>query len=155
MADPTQPMLKPPLLLGGALALGCLLSAILPVGPGLGTGNAPAMAVGSLFVLLGFILAFFAARSIFEVTRGRAPEDTQPVLVTEGPYRFTRNPIYIGLVLIYFGLSIVLTSIWVLALLIPVLILLQRNIVPAEEAELEAEFGDTYRKYKARVPRWV
>ena len=57
--------------------------------------------------------------------------------------------------LVYFGLSIVLTSMWVLLLLIPTLVILQRGVVKREEAYLERKFGDAYRAYKARVPRWV
>ncbi len=73
----------------------------------------------------------------------------------DGPYTITRNPIYIGLILVYFGLAIVMTSLWVLLLLIPVLMILQRGVVLPEEAYLERKFGDAYRKYKARVPRWL
>jgi protein-S-isoprenylcysteine O-methyltransferase Ste14 len=75
--------------------------------------------------------------------------------VVEGPYKVTRNPIYIGFVLAYFGLAIMLTSVWVLLLLIPVLIVLQRGVVEREETYLERQFGETYRKYQARVPRWL
>ena len=57
--------------------------------------------------------------------------------------------------LVYFGLAIVLTSVWVLLLLIPVLLILQRGVVEREEAYLERQFGEAYRKYKARVPRWL
>ena len=53
------------------------------------------------------------------------------------------------------GLAIMLTSLWVLLLLIPVLIILQRGVVAPEEAYLERQFGEAYRKYKARVPRWL
>ena len=67
----------------------------------------------------------------------------------------TRNPIYIGFVLAYFGLAIILTSLWVLLLLIPVLVILQRGVVEREEAYLGRQFGDAYRKYQARVPRWL
>jgi protein-S-isoprenylcysteine O-methyltransferase Ste14 len=56
-------------------------------------------------------------------------------------------------VLVYFGLSIVLTSVWVLLLLFPVLVILQRGVVAREEVYLERKFGDAYRAYKARVPR--
>jgi protein-S-isoprenylcysteine O-methyltransferase Ste14 len=59
------------------------------------------------------------------------------------------------MVLVYFGLAIVLTSIWVLVLLIPVLSILQRGVVVPEEAYLDRKFGDAYHRYKARVPRWV
>ncbi|MGH6833525.1 MAG: methyltransferase family protein, partial [Methyloceanibacter sp.] len=83
------------------------------------------------------------------------PGQPSTALVVEGPYRVTRNPIYIGFVLAYFGLAVVLTSVWVLLLLIPVLIILQRGVVKPEEVYLEQQFGETYRKYKARVPRWL
>ena len=53
------------------------------------------------------------------------------------------------------GLAIILTSLWVLLLLIPVLMVLQRGVVEREEDYLERQFGDAYRKYKARVPRWL
>jgi protein-S-isoprenylcysteine O-methyltransferase Ste14 len=83
------------------------------------------------------------------------PGEPATALVTAGPYRFTRNPVYIGFVLVYFGLSIVLTSVWVLLLLAPVLVILQRGVVKPEEAYLERKFGDAYRAYEARVPRWL
>jgi protein-S-isoprenylcysteine O-methyltransferase Ste14 len=75
--------------------------------------------------------------------------------VVAGPYQITRNPIYIGFVLAYFGLAVMLTSVWVLLLLIPVLMILQRGVVEREEDYLERQFGEAYRRYKARVPRWL
>jgi protein-S-isoprenylcysteine O-methyltransferase Ste14 len=147
--------IKPPFLFLGALALGCLLTLLLPFGTRLASPNSLALTVGLVFVGLGFALVLLSVRR-FRLAGTPVPPD-QPVtaLVTEGPYRFTRNPIYIGLILIYFGLSIVLTSIWMLVLLIPVLIILQRGVVEREEVYLERTFGDAYRKYKERVPRWL
>jgi len=75
--------------------------------------------------------------------------------VVTGPYHVTRNPIYVGFVLAYFGFAVMLTSMWVLLLLIPVLIILQRGVVLREEDYLERQFGEAYTKYKARVPRWL
>ena len=75
-------------------------------------------------------------------------------LYVEPAVRWQRE-LYLGFVLAYFGLSIMLTSLWVLLLLIPVLLILQRGVVEREEEYLERQFGDTYRKYKARVPRWL
>jgi protein-S-isoprenylcysteine O-methyltransferase Ste14 len=147
-ADHAEVAIKPPLLFLGALALGALLSLVVPLGPRLASPNGLALTVGLTFVAIGFVLAALSVRN-FRLA------GTTTALVETGPYRFTRNPIYIGFVLAYFGLSIMLTSFWVLLLLIPVLMVLQRGVVDREEVYLERQFGDAYRKYKARVPRWL
>jgi protein-S-isoprenylcysteine O-methyltransferase Ste14 len=106
-------------------------------------------------VAIGFALAALSARNFRLAGTSVVPGEPSTALVETGPYRFTRNPIYIGFVLAYFGLSIMLTSLWVLLLLIPVLMVLQRGVVEREEDYLEQQFGDGYRKYKVRVPRWL
>jgi protein-S-isoprenylcysteine O-methyltransferase Ste14 len=146
---------KPPLLFGGALALGYVLSLYFPLGPGLAQANALALTVGITFIALGFALAIRSVQMFRRAGTNVVPGEPATALVTAGPYRFTRNPIYIGFVLVYFGLSIVLTSMWVLLLLFPVLVMLHRGVVKREEAYLERQFGDAYRAYKARVPRWL
>ena len=83
------------------------------------------------------------------------PGEPSTVLVREGAYRVTRNPIYIGLILVYFGLCLVLTSVWMLLLLMPVVIILHRGVVKREEAYLTWKFGESYRRYTERVPRWL
>jgi protein-S-isoprenylcysteine O-methyltransferase Ste14 len=147
--------IKPPILFIGALALGCLLTLLIPIGPGLASPNALALTVGLIFVAIGLALAVFSARAFRFAGTAVVPGQPATALVTVGPYKVTRNPIYIGSVLVYFGLSIVLTSVWILFLLIPVLMILQTGIVKPEEAYLEQKFGDAYRQYKARVPRWL
>jgi protein-S-isoprenylcysteine O-methyltransferase Ste14 len=146
---------RPPLLFIGALALGSALSRYLPIGPGLAKPNGLALAVGLLFVAAGFALAIASVRAFRRAGTNVVPGQPATALVTEGPYRVTRNPIYIGFVLVYFGLSIVLTSVWILVLLVPVLVILQRGVVLREEAYLERKFGEAYRSYAARVPRWL
>ena len=147
--------IKPPLLFLGALAIGCVLSLILPIGPGLASANALALAAGLTCIALGFALAALSFRRFRMAGTSVVPGEAATALIVEGPYRFTRNPIYIGFLLIYFGLAIVLTSLWVLLLLIPIAIVLQRGVVEREEAYLERQFGEPYRKYRARVPRWL
>jgi len=154
-ADHAEVAIKPPLLFLGALALGALLSLVIPLGPRLASPNGLALTVGLTFVAIGFALAALSVRNFRLAGTSVVPGEPSTALVETGPYRFTRNPIYIGFVLAYFGLSIMLTSFWVLLLLIPVLMVLQRGVVDREEEYLERQFGDAYRKYKARVPRWL
>ncbi|HEX2448158.1 MAG TPA: isoprenylcysteine carboxylmethyltransferase family protein [Methyloceanibacter sp.] len=154
-SDYADVAIKPPFLFLGALALGCLLSLVLPIGPGLASPNGLGFTVGAIFVAIGLALAILSVRRFRIAGTSVVPGEPSTALVVEGPYQFTRNPIYIGFVLIYFGLAVILTSLWVLLLLIPVLIVLQRGVVEREEVYLERQFGDAYRKYQARVPRWL
>ncbi|MFO7477172.1 MAG: isoprenylcysteine carboxylmethyltransferase family protein [Methyloceanibacter sp.] len=147
--------IKPPFLFLGALVLGCLLSWVFPLGPGLGRPNTLALMTGLGFVLIGLGLAVASVRSFRAAGTSVVPGEPSTALVVTGPYAVTRNPIYVGFVLAYFGLAILLTSFWVLLLLIPVLIVLRRGVVEREEAYLERQFGDAYRRYQARVPRWL
>ena len=88
---------------------------------------------------------------------GTAVEPWRPstALVTGGVYRFTRNPIYLGMALLYFGLALAVDSAVTLALLLPLLALVQVGVVSREERYLEAKFGDDYRRYRAAVRRWI
>lgn len=153
--DAAEVVIKPPFLFLGALALGCLLSLILPIEPGLAQPNTLALVVGVTFVAIGFALAALSVRRFHLAGTSVVPGEPSTALIETGPYAFTRNPIYIGFVIAYFGLAIMLTSLWVLLLLIPVVVILQRGVVEREEVYLERQFGEAYRKYKARVPRWL
>lgn len=155
MTDAADVAVKPPFLFLGALALGCLLSLVIPVGPNLGRPNTLALVTGLGFVLIGLGLAIASVLSFRAAGTSVVPGEPAAALVVTGPYALTRNPIYVGFVLAYLGLAILLTSVWVLVLLAPVLITLQRGVVQREEAYLERHFGEAYRNYQARVPRWL
>lgn len=148
-------VVKPPLLFLGAVVVGLLLSLALPIGPGLGSANGLAVTVGLIFIVIGFALAAFSVRTFSRAGADVVPGRPATTLVTKGPYRVTRNPIYIGFTLLYFGMAILATSVWMLLLLVPLLIVLQRGVVLREEAYLGVKFGEAYEKYKARVPRWL
>ena len=76
-------------------------------------------------------------------------------LVTDGPYSFTRNPMYVGMACAHAGAALAANSVWSLALLAPTLAILDRAIVPREEAHLAISFGEDYERYRSSVPRWL
>lgn len=115
----------------------------------------PDALVGGLVFLAGLALLVWAA-----MTFGRAGTDipvNRPTstIVEAGPYRFTRNPIYIGMFLGLIGFSVVFDSLWLLILLVPFYLVIRYGVVAREEAYLERKFGDVYRAYKTRVRRWL
>ena len=90
--------------------------------------------------------------------RARTPLDVRKpatALITQGPYRFSRNPIYVSMTLLYAGLAFLLGNGWVLALAAPVLLVMDFWVVRREERHLEAKFGEDYLRYKAAVRRWL
>lgn len=76
-------------------------------------------------------------------------------LVTTGPFRFSRNPLYVSLTLFYLGIAMAAQSLWALALLFVVLAVMQRGVIDREERYLEHKFGAEYVRYKERVRRWI
>jgi len=155
MQDYADVVIKPPLLFAGALVLGCLLSWLVPLGPGLGGANLRALGAGGALAIAGLALGLFSIREFKQAGTSVVPGEPSTMLIERGPYRYSRNPIYIGMTVLYFGLAVMLTSAWMLLLLIPVLIILKRGVVEREEAYLTAKFGDAYRQFQARVPRWL
>jgi protein-S-isoprenylcysteine O-methyltransferase Ste14 len=83
------------------------------------------------------------------------PSQPTTLVATTGPYRWTRNPMYLGMALIYAGLAIGFDGPIAFALLPLVLIAIQTQVIAREERYLEAKFGDDYRCYKAEVRRWL
>lgn len=142
----------PPLIYGGALGAGLLAKALFPA-TFLPRGAARALGITLTGAgLLLFISSFRALR--------RAETDVRPYkpttsIVVEGPYRFTRNPIYLGLTLVYGGVTALANSPWNALLLPFVLVLMQRGVIQREERYLERVFGEEYLQYKARVRRWI
>jgi len=146
---------RPPFLYLGSLILGLVLDHVLPLPLTLAETAVVRWTASGGLILLGVAIA---AASIRNFARAATPVPTnQPVrsLVTTGIHGRSRNPIYVGLFLLYAGIGLAARSPWVLALTLPLVIIMRYGVVAREEAYLERRFGDAYRDYKARVRRWL
>jgi len=76
-------------------------------------------------------------------------------IVTAGPYRFSRNPIYVGLTLLYLGLALTFNTWWAVIVLVPILAVMHVGVVRREERYLEQKFGEPYRQFCSRVRRYL
>ncbi len=83
------------------------------------------------------------------------PMNPTTALVTSGPYRLTRNPMYLGMAFLYVAFAFALGVIWALAFLPAVVVIVDRFVIAREEPYLERKFGQAYRDYKVRVRRWL
>jgi protein-S-isoprenylcysteine O-methyltransferase Ste14 len=111
--------------------------------------------VGYLLILVGIGLAFSAAGRFMKAHTTLDPYGSVNAIVTSGPYRFSRNPIYLSFVCLLIGFLFLFRSYWGL-ILSPVLIMsLYQLVIKHEEAYLEKKFGDVYTSYKSRVRRWL
>jgi protein-S-isoprenylcysteine O-methyltransferase Ste14 len=148
-------MARPPRLFLGTLLLGLAFDRLLPL-PVRFSGSAWVhWTIGASLIVGG--LALFAA-GIRNFSRASTPVPTiEPtrVLVTTGIHGWTRNPIYVGMFLIYGGIGVAVPSPWMLILVVPLVLAVRYGVIAREEAYLETRFGDAYRSYKTRVRRWV
>jgi protein-S-isoprenylcysteine O-methyltransferase Ste14 len=146
---------RPPFLFLGALLVGFVADWLLPL-PLATAGISPFHWIaGGLLIVLG--LAFFAA-GIRNFSRAGTPVPTNEptcALATAGIHGWTRNPIYLGMFLIYAGIGVAALSPWVLILTLPLFVTIRYGVVAREEAYLEGRFGEAYRDYKSRVRRWL
>ena len=143
---------RPPLIVLGTFGLGLALQWLLPVlclvsGAGHRWLGA-ALGVAGVSLMAWAIRTFRAAGTHVETWR---PTQT---IVTRGPYGWSRNPIYVAMLLIYVGLGMALDALYVLALALPLFIVLRLGVIAREERYLERKFGQEYLAYKARVRRW-
>ena len=114
-----------------------------------------AQVLGAALVGSGLVVNVWAVRTM--VRGGTSPDALRPpaVLMTWGPFRFSRNPMYLGFVLIYAGGGLLLNSLWIVLLAGVVVAGVTQAIIVRDERLLEKRFGDEYRTYRARVRRWL
>jgi protein-S-isoprenylcysteine O-methyltransferase Ste14 len=149
---------RPPLLFLAALLLGFAADHLLRLPfPVARTGWVHWISAINAGVLILVGIAVFAA-SMRNFSRAATPvQGTRPTraLVTTGIHGWSRNPIYLGMFLVYLGIGLVVRSPSILLLAVPLAITIHYGVVAREEAYLEQRFGDAYREYKARVSRWL
>jgi protein-S-isoprenylcysteine O-methyltransferase Ste14 len=112
------------------------------------------LAGGSLF-LIGAVIAGWGLITFRRVRTTTVPGRASIQMVTWGPYRFTRNPMYAGLTLAYLGEAGILHQIWPVITLPLCVAYVNWIVIPVEEAKLTEVFGDTYRQYQSTVRRWL
>lgn len=142
----------PPALFAGTLAIGLLLHFVFPI-----TFLPRLVAIASgVIVLAG--AALIASSAFGAMRRAQTavnPSQPTTVIVSEGAFSFSRNPIYLSLTLLYIGIALLLNALWALLLLLPLLVVVQNGVIKREEDYLERKFGDDYLRYKTSVRRWV
>jgi protein-S-isoprenylcysteine O-methyltransferase Ste14 len=146
---------RPPLLFLAALLIGFVLDRLLrlqfPV-PGIDLVH---WIIGGSLILIGLALAAAGIRSFLRAGTPVPTNHPTRALVTTDIHGWTRNPIYLGMFLLYGGIGVAAQSPWTLILTLPLAITIRYGVVAREEAYLERRFGDAYRDYKARVRRWL
>jgi protein-S-isoprenylcysteine O-methyltransferase Ste14 len=141
----------PPLAFVVALAVGLTLEALLaptPM-PGIARVLGVVLVAAGAYLLWAFISAFRSA--------GTPPEPWEPTrhLVTEGPYRYSRNPGYLGMALVHAGVAFLFLAAWALVTLVVAVLVVDRVVIAREERYLDERFGDEYRDYRRHVSRWA
>lgn len=147
----------PPLLFVGCVAAGFALDAQLGwrLTGASGPGATARELLGAALLGLGLLLDFAALALFLRARTNPLPFRPATTVVSGGPYRFTRNPMYLGMTLTCAGFGLLVDVGWVVLAALVAALATDRWIVPREESYLERRFGDAYRDYQRRVRRWL
>jgi protein-S-isoprenylcysteine O-methyltransferase Ste14 len=151
-ADHAGVKVPPPLIFAGVFGAGLLLQQLFPIVLlYLPMGRIVAFVCMSVAAILGVwgLVSFWLART------SPLPDKPSTALVIAGPYRITRNPMYVGLTFLYGGLAFQFAVFWALVLLPLLIAVIRYYVIAKEEGYLERKFGQEYLDYKARVRRWL
>ena len=151
--DRANVIIHPPIAWGIAFVVGLALDWLYPL-PFVPT-SVPRVWVGGLVFAVGFALAIWAIVTMRRAGTRIETHKPTTTIVANGPYRFTRNPIYLGMLLGQTGFAIGFDTLWLLATLVPFYLVIRYGVIAREEAYLERKFSAAYLSYKARVRRWV
>ncbi|MEW6684335.1 MAG: isoprenylcysteine carboxylmethyltransferase family protein [Nitrospirota bacterium] len=145
-------VIAPPLLIYAVAFGGAeLLHALAPLHVGSGLMRALG---GTLLIGAGILLARGAFRAMGLAGTSANPYSSATALVMQGPFRWTRNPLYLAQTFLYIGMAMALNTLWPLAWLPVVLLVMRYGVIEREERRLERQFGAVYQAYAARVRRW-
>ena len=142
----------PPLLFAIGVACGVIAHLVCPYRLAFGPWI---RGLGGALGLVAVVFAIWGERTMKAAGTNVLPNLPAIVIVSNGPFMFTRNPLYLAVLSLFAGTGIALASPAFLAVLVPMSIVLHVGVVRREERYLEAKFGDVYRAYKARVRRWI
>ena len=137
----------------GGLAIGLLLHIIFPL-RFLPKRWGQAVLGGTLMGL-AVMIARQGFREMQHAQTNVSPMLPATTLVVDGPFRFSRNPLYLSMALFYSGVAILANALWAMLLLPIVLLVMRVGVIEREERYLERKFGEQYLSYKSRVRRWI
>ena len=152
-ADHADVRVLPPVLFLASILAGLLLQWAVPLG--FAGGSTGRVALGLALVAAGIAAGAWTIVWMRRTKQDPDPRKPTPELIVGGPFRYSRNPIYVGMALIQFGLGVALGNGWILLLLPLTLALLQVAVIAKEEEYLDRKFGEAYRGYRSSVRRWV
>jgi protein-S-isoprenylcysteine O-methyltransferase Ste14 len=152
-ADTAHVVIRPPLAWGLAVIAGLTFSWLVPLP--LLRAALPAGWLGAMVFVLALALLAWAIATITSAGSNVPTNLPTTTIVESGPYRFTRNPIYLAMFLGLIGLAIAFDDLWLLIMLVPFALVIRYGVVAREEAYLDRKFGDGYRSYRSRVRRWL
>ncbi len=142
----------PPLIFAIPLIAGLVANWLRPLPILTGRGG---LWIGIALAIAGVGLIAAGAVEFRKANTAVVPFSPTTAIVSSGPFQFTRNPLYLGFVLIYLGASLAANTWWPLFLLPVAVLVLLNGVVKREERYLERKFGREYTDYKARVRRWL
>ena len=144
--------IPPPLYYAAGLAAGMFIDSRVPLSLG---GQPVTWVAGAVLAALGLALAASGVAAVIRHRTTIVPHHPVATLITEGPYRLSRNPMYTGLAVAYAGLTVLLGSWWPLVLAPIVLVAVRQLVIRPEENYLDRRFGEAYANYRHRVRRWL
>jgi len=150
-AGPNPGLLRPPIIFLCAILVGIALNRAWP----LQFVSPSVRLLGPLVTACAVVLFLLSYREFRRAGTSVQGSKRSTVIVRTGPYRFSRNPIYLAFILFVLGLSDWLNNAWLLVTLVPAVGLIAMVVIPREERFLERNFNDQYSSYKAQVRRWL
>jgi protein-S-isoprenylcysteine O-methyltransferase Ste14 len=153
--DNANVRVPPPLIFMLPLGLGLWLHHVIPLVQLPPAPGGLVRRVGAVVVILAVLLTAWAMVSFRRMRTSVIPVQPASALVMLGPYRFSRNPMYLAMTLLYLGVAVWARALWPLLFLPVILVIMQKAVIGREEAYLTRRFGDEYRRYLAQVRRWI
>jgi len=152
-SDRTGIVIPPPLLFATPFVAGWTIGRLWewPLLP----NHTVAAAIGAVLILTGVAIAFAGVRQFRAARTTVLPFGGTTQIVTSGIYRWTRNPMYLGMAVAYVGFGLLTNSAWSLVFLPVALALVYVLAIRREERYLAIKFGDAYERYRTAVPRWI
>jgi protein-S-isoprenylcysteine O-methyltransferase Ste14 len=153
--DHPEILVFPPVIPLATLAISCVLQWLAPLGLIENIDRGWRIGWGVVIFVAGLLMTIVGRRTLLRHGTNVNPLQPTTALVTDGIFRRTRNPLYVGILITQYAVALIFALDWLLLLILPSWVALHFAVVTREERYLERKFGEAYRRYKARVPRYL